>query len=33
MSKGIRWAGHVIQIAENRNAYRALMGKPDGIDH
>jgi hypothetical protein len=31
MSKRIRWAGHVVQIVDNRNAYRALMGKTEGI--
>jgi hypothetical protein len=23
------WAGHVVRIGENRNAYRILMGKPE----
>jgi hypothetical protein len=26
----MRWAGHVPQIRENRNAYRILVGKPEG---
>jgi hypothetical protein len=26
----MRWAGHVAQIGENRNAYRLLVGKPEG---
>jgi hypothetical protein len=26
----IRWAGHVEGLGEKRNAYRILMGKPDG---
>jgi hypothetical protein len=25
-----RWAGHVAYIGGNRNAYRVLMGKPEG---
>jgi hypothetical protein len=26
----MRWAGHVAQIREKRNAYRILVGKPEG---
>jgi hypothetical protein len=26
----IRWAGHVARIGEKRNAYRLLVGKPEG---
>jgi hypothetical protein len=26
----MRWAGHVARIREKRNAYRILMGKPEG---
>jgi hypothetical protein len=26
----MRWAGHVTRIGEKRNAYRLLVGKPDG---
>jgi hypothetical protein len=26
----IRWAGHVAQMGEKRNAYRLLVGKPEG---
>jgi hypothetical protein len=26
----MRWAGHVAQMGENRNAYRLLVRKPDG---
>jgi hypothetical protein len=29
-SKRMRWAGHVIRIGETRNAYRILVGKPEG---
>jgi hypothetical protein len=29
-SKKIRWAGHVAQMEEKRNAYRILVGKPEG---
>jgi hypothetical protein len=30
ISKRMRWAGHVAWMMENRNAYRILVGKPDG---
>jgi hypothetical protein len=26
----MRWAGHVARIGETRNAYRILVGKPEG---
>jgi hypothetical protein len=26
----IRWAGHVAQMVEKKNAYRLLVGKPEG---
>jgi hypothetical protein len=26
----MRWAGHVAQRGEKRNAYRILVGKPEG---
>jgi hypothetical protein len=26
----MRWAGHVARMEEKRNAYRILVGKPDG---
>jgi hypothetical protein len=26
----MRWAGHVARIAEKRNAYRFLVGEPEG---
>jgi hypothetical protein len=29
-SKRMRWAGHVAQMGETRNAYRILVGKPEG---
>jgi hypothetical protein len=29
-SRRIRWTGHVAQMGEKRNAYRVLMGKPEG---
>jgi hypothetical protein len=29
-SRRIRWEGHVARMGENRNAYRILMGKPEG---
>jgi hypothetical protein len=28
-SRRIRWAGHVVQMREKRNAYRILVGKPE----
>jgi hypothetical protein len=28
-SRRMRWAGHVAQMREKRNAYRILVGKPD----
>jgi hypothetical protein len=29
-SRRMRWAGHVARTAEKRNAYRLLVGKPEG---
>jgi hypothetical protein len=29
-SRRIRWAGHVAQMGEKRNAYRRLVGQPAG---
>jgi hypothetical protein len=29
-SRRMRWAGHVARIWEKRNAYRILVGKPEG---
>jgi hypothetical protein len=29
-SMRIRWAGHVARMGERRNAYRILVGKPEG---
>jgi hypothetical protein len=29
-SKMMRWAGHVERMGEKRNAYRLLVGKPEG---
>jgi hypothetical protein len=26
----MKWAGHVAQMRENRNAYRVSVGKPEG---
>jgi hypothetical protein len=26
----IRWAGHVARMGETRNAYRILVGRPEG---
>jgi hypothetical protein len=29
-SRMIRWAGHVARMGEKRNAYKILVGKPEG---
>jgi hypothetical protein len=29
-SRRMRWAGHVAQMGEKRNAYRILVGMPEG---
>jgi hypothetical protein len=29
-SRRIRWTGHVARMGEKRNAYRILVGKPEG---
>jgi hypothetical protein len=29
-SRRIRWAGHVARMGEKTNAYRLLLGKPEG---
>jgi hypothetical protein len=29
-SRRLRWVGHVARMGEERNAYRLLMGKPEG---
>jgi hypothetical protein len=29
-SRRIRWAGHAARMGETRNAYRILVGKPEG---
>jgi hypothetical protein len=29
-SRRMIWAGHVARMGERRNAYRILMGKPEG---
>jgi hypothetical protein len=29
-SRRTRWVGHVARMGEERNVYRALMGKPEG---
>jgi hypothetical protein len=28
--RSMRWTGHVAQVEEKRNAYRLLVGKPEG---
>jgi hypothetical protein len=32
-SRRMRWAGHVARMGKKRNAYRLLMGKPEGKRH
>jgi hypothetical protein len=29
-SRRMRWAGHVARMGETRNAYKILVGKPEG---
>ena len=29
-SRRMRWAGHVARMEKSRNAYRVLVGKPEG---
>jgi hypothetical protein len=29
-ARRMRWAGHVARMGETRNAYRILVGKPEG---
>jgi hypothetical protein len=29
-SRRMRWAGHVVLMGEKRNAYRILVGNPEG---
>jgi hypothetical protein len=29
-SRRMRWAGHVAQMRDKKNAYRTLVGKPEG---
>jgi hypothetical protein len=29
-SRRMRWAGNVARMGEERNAYKVLMGKPEG---
>jgi hypothetical protein len=30
-SRRMRWAGNVVRMGEKRNAYRILVGKPEGM--
>jgi hypothetical protein len=30
IKSSMRWAGHVARLVEKRNAYRLLVGKPEG---
>jgi hypothetical protein len=29
-SRRMRWAGHVVHMGEMKNAYKILVGKPEG---
>jgi hypothetical protein len=29
-SRGMRWAGHVARMGEERGAYKVLVGRPEG---
>jgi hypothetical protein len=29
-ARGVRWAGHVALMGDKRNAYRLVLGKPEG---
>jgi hypothetical protein len=31
-ARRMRWAGHIARMGEKRNAYRILVGKPEGKD-
>ena len=30
-SRRLAWAGHVVRMEQSRNAYRVLVGKPEGM--
>jgi hypothetical protein len=32
-SRRVRWAEHVARMGEKRNAYRILVGNPEGKNH
>jgi hypothetical protein len=32
-SRRMRWPGHAARMGEKRNAYRMLVGKPEGKNH
>jgi hypothetical protein len=32
-SEGMRWAGYVARMGALSNAYKILVGKPEGTDH
>jgi hypothetical protein len=32
-SRRMRWVGHVARMGEKKNAYRLLVGKPEGKNH
>jgi hypothetical protein len=32
-SRRMRWTGYVARMGERRNAYRLLVGKPEGMNH
>jgi hypothetical protein len=32
-SRRMKWAGHIARMGEKKNAYRLLVGKPEGKSH
>jgi hypothetical protein len=32
-SRRVRWAGHAVSMGEMKNAYKILVGKPQGKDN
>jgi hypothetical protein len=32
-SRRMRWTGHVARVGEKKNAYKILVGKPEGNEH
>jgi len=32
-SSRMRWTGHVARVGQGKDAYKGLVGKPDGIEN